>query len=266
MESDEPTIGELSDALDSLASAKAPGKDGIPSEVLECCKETIMDKFHEILCLCWREGKVPHDIRHANIVRLYKNKGDRCDCNTYHEIFLLSVVGKLFVQFELRESIQNRSAIFEPTDPPLIKYSPFDSYKKSAENKKATLRSIYRSFEGLRFDQQGWPRQDPSQGVHQGLLSIIRPFQEEMKGTVFFDGLSSDSLDIRSRVKQGCILATTLFGSIFTVLVKHASGSVTEGIYLRTRSDGKISNLARLNTKSKVQLRCPLDSLFADDF
>ena len=48
----EPTIDELSEALDSLASGKAPGKDSIPAEVLNCCKETLITELHEILCFC----------------------------------------------------------------------------------------------------------------------------------------------------------------------------------------------------------------------
>jgi len=49
----EPTIKELSKALDSLSAGKAPGNDGIPAEVLKCCKETLINELHEILCLCW---------------------------------------------------------------------------------------------------------------------------------------------------------------------------------------------------------------------
>ena len=79
----EPTIAELKKALDSLASGNAPGKDGIPAEVLKCCKETLITEMHEILCLCWSEGEVPQDMRDANVVALYKNKGDRDDCNNY---------------------------------------------------------------------------------------------------------------------------------------------------------------------------------------
>ena len=48
-------------------------------------------------------------------------------------------------------------------------------------------------------------------------------------------------------------------------MLKHAFGSATEGIYLRTRSDGKLFNLFRLRAKSKVQLKCLHDLLFADD-
>lgn len=33
----------------------------------------------------------------VNIMILYKNKGDCCDCNIYYGILFLSIVSKLFV-------------------------------------------------------------------------------------------------------------------------------------------------------------------------
>ena len=98
----EPTIDELREALDSLASGKAPGKDGIPAEALKCCKETLITKLHEILCLCWSEVEVSQDMRDANVVTMYKNKGDRSDCNTYRGISLLGIVGKVFARVVLK--------------------------------------------------------------------------------------------------------------------------------------------------------------------
>ncbi|XP_069194155.1 uncharacterized protein [Procambarus clarkii] len=86
-----------------------------------------------------------------------------------------------------------------------------------------------------------------------------------MKSKIIFNGLTSDAFNIQSRVKQGCILAPTLFEIFFAVMLHHACGSATEGIYLRTRSDGKLFNLARLRAKTKVQPRGLRDFLFADD-
>ena len=40
-------------------------------------------------------------MRDANIVTLYKNKGDRGDCNNYRGISLLNIVGKLFAKVVL---------------------------------------------------------------------------------------------------------------------------------------------------------------------
>ena len=49
------------------------------------------------------------------------------------------------------------------------------------------------------------------------------------------------------------------------MLLKHAFDTITEGIYLHTRSDGRIFNLARLRAKTKVRKVLIRDMLFADD-
>ena len=80
-----------------------------------------------------------------------------------------------------------------------------------------------------------------------------------------FNGSSSESFEIRSGVKQGCVLAPTLLGIFFGLLLKHAFDTTTEGIYLRTRSDGRLFNLARLRAKTKARKVLIRDMLFADD-
>ena len=82
---------------------------------------------------------------------------------------------------------------------------------------------------------------------------------------MLFDGSTSDPFNIRSEMKKGCVLATTLFGIFFAFLLKQAFGDATEGIYFQTRSDGKLCNLSRLIAKSKVQMKYPRDLLYADD-
>ena len=61
------------------------------------------------------------------------------------------------------------------------------------------------------------------------------------------------------------MLAPTLFGMFFAVLLKHAFGTAEEGVYLHTRSDGRLFNLARLRAKTKVREVLIRDMLFADD-
>ena len=92
-----PTVEELSKAIDSLANNKAPGKDGNPAEVIKAGKQScLLSHLHELLLQCLEKGNVPQDMRDANIVTLYKNKGERSDCNNYRGIFLLIIVGKPF--------------------------------------------------------------------------------------------------------------------------------------------------------------------------
>ena len=84
------------------------------------------------------------------------------------------------------------------------------------------------------------------------LLSIGEVLQDNMKGTVLYDGATSDLFNIPSGMKQGCVLAPTLFGIFFATLLKHDFGKSTEGIYLQTRSDGSLFKLSRLRAKIRV--------------
>ena len=86
-----------------------------------------------------------------------------------------------------------------------------------------------------------------------------------MKGKVRFVGSSSDSFPITSGVKQGCVLAPTLFGIFFSMLLSHAFDSSTDGIYLHTRSDGNLFSLARLRSRTKVRTVLIREMLFADN-
>ena len=52
---------------------------------------------------------------------------------------------------------------------------------------------------------------------------------------------------------------------VFSLLLKHAFGTATEGLYLHTRLDGRLFNLARLRAKTKVCKITVRDLLFADD-
>ena len=80
-----------------------------------------------------------------------------------------------------------------------------------------------------------------------------------------FIGNLSEPFDMHSGVKQGSVLAPTLFGIFFALLLRHAFGTAQEGIYLWTRSDGSLFNLAHLKVRTKVCKTLIRDMLFADD-
>ena len=269
----EPTIDELSEALDSLASGKAPGKDGIPAEVLKCCKETLITELYEILCLCWSEGEVSQDMRDANFVTLYKNKGDRGDCNNYRGISLLSAVGKVFARVILKRLQVLAEQVYPESQCGFrANRSTIDmiSLRQHQEKCREQRQPLFDAFIDLTkaFDlvsRNGLFKILPKIGCPLRILSTIRSFHEDMKGTVVFDSSTSAAFNIRSEVKQGCVLAPILFGIFFAVMLKHAFGPAAEGIYLQTRTDGKLFNLSRPRAKTKVQLRCLRDFLFADE-
>ena len=84
-----------------------------------------------------------------------------------------------------------------------------------------------------------------------------------MHGIVSFDREISEPFKIDSGVKQGCVLAPTLFG-IFLLVLTYAFGTASDGIYLHTRHDGKLFNLKWLQTKTKISCVLIREILFAD--
>ena len=95
-------------------------------------------------------------------------------------------------------------------------------------------------------------------GCPQKLLKVVMSFHEDMKGSVLL-------VPIKSGVKQGCVLAATLFEIFFSLLLSHAFGESEDGVFLHTRSDGKLFNLSRLRAKTKVCQLLLREMLFADD-
>ncbi|XP_047481777.1 uncharacterized protein LOC125034148 [Penaeus chinensis] len=90
-----PTMVDLIASLKSTPSGKVPGQDAIPADLLKC-DEDLLPYIYKILCKSCLEGAFPKDLRDAKITKLYKNKGDKGDCNNYRGISLLSVTGKVF--------------------------------------------------------------------------------------------------------------------------------------------------------------------------
>ena len=212
-------------------------------------------------------------MRGAKIVTLYKNKGDRSDCNSYRGISLLSIVGKVFVRVILAR-LQVLAARVYPESQCGFRagrstidmiFSVRQLQEKCQENKPLFLAflDLTKAFDLV--SRSGLFQLLKKIGCPPKLHSIIESFHTDMQSTVCFNGATSDPFPINSGVKQGCVLAPTLFGIFFSMLLFHAFKDNEDGIYLHTRSDGKLYNLARLRAKTKVRHVTIREVLFADD-
>ena len=271
---DIPTRKELSDAIDQLACWKAPGEDGITPDLIKLGKPALMDHLYDLLCLCWEERAVPQDMRDAKIVTLYKNKGDRSDCNSYRGISLLSIVGKVYARVALGRLQVLAERIYPESQCGFRKErSTVDmifSVRQLQEKCREQQQPLYMAFVDLTkaFDyvsRDGLFKILQKIGCPPTLLSILISFHANMHCTVCYDGDQSRRFPIHSGVKQGCVLAPTLFGIFFSILLSYAFESSTDGIYIRTRADADLFNLAHLRAKRKVTSVLLREMLFADD-
>ena len=88
------TIMNSSGSIDKLWWCR---QNAIP-DLIKHCKTKLLLPLHEVLCQCWQEGAVPQDMRESKIITIYKNKGERNDCNNYRGISLRSIVVKVFAR------------------------------------------------------------------------------------------------------------------------------------------------------------------------
>ena len=94
---------------------------------------------------------------------------------------------------------------------------------------------------------------------------MVRQFHDGMQVRVQNDGEYSEPFPVTNGVKQGCVMAPTLFSMMFSARLTDAFQDVDAGFPIRYRFDGKLLNLRRLQAKSKVQTDVVDKLLYADD-
>lgn len=65
-------------------------------------------------------------------------------------------------------------------------------------------------------------------------------------------------------VKQGCVLAPTLSSLYLTAVLDTMNEGLNKGVFLHTRTHGKLFNLAQLRARTKTQ-EIIRELLYADD-
>ena len=82
---------------------------------------------------------------------------------------------------------------------------------------------------------------------------------------VIENGDASDPFPVSNGVKQGCVLAPTLFSLLFAQMLSAALSQTEAGVKIHYRTDGDFFNLCRLKSYTKVTRAIERDFLFADD-
>ena len=94
---------------------------------------------------------------------------------------------------------------------------------------------------------------------------ITRQLHDGMLGRVQDSGVTSDPFEVTNGVKQGCVLAPTLFNLMLSAMLTDAFRDADVGIRIRYRFGGSAFNHRRPQAKSKVTTDTINDLLFADD-
>ena len=91
-------------------------------------------------------------------------------------------------------------------------------------------------------------------GCPQKFVNIVRLFHDGMEARVKDNGQYSRPFPVTNGVKQGCVLAPTLFSMLFSAMLTDAFSGEDVGIALRSRTDGGFYKPQRL--KRLIQKLC----------
>ena len=98
----EVTQDEVKYAINSFASFKAPGPDGIPAAMLQHLSEIIIPIFTKIINSCLQIGYFPDDWKIGNAIFLKKPGKPDKEAKSYRVITLLNVLGKVMEKILVR--------------------------------------------------------------------------------------------------------------------------------------------------------------------
>ena len=102
-------------------------------------------------------------------------------------------------------------------------------------------------------------------GCPDKFTTVVRKCHDSTLARVQGNGETSEPLPVTNEVKQGYVLAPTLFSLMFSAMLSDVFRDSVVGIGIKYRTDGSLFNLRRLKAKTKVKVSTINDFLFADD-
>ena len=232
-----------------MKSGKAGGKNGVLPEMIKCCGANLLDHLVELFQCVWREGSVPQEWKDAVIVPIPK-KGDLTLCDNWRGISLLDVGGKLFANI-----IQQRlQTVAERVLPDSLcgfrggrgcidmMFCARQLVEKAIEHNT----KLFMLFIDLQKAYDSVPREALwrvliKYGVPQSMLNVIRSLHDCMSAEVTVDGQVAPQFEVCNGLRQGCVIAPTLFNLYFALVMEQWRVKCSEiGVDVFYKCGGKL--------------------------
>nr|KAG5703814.1 hypothetical protein BaRGS_031448 [Batillaria attramentaria] len=201
---DKPSKAEIRKAIMTLRNGKAAGPDEIPAEAIKADTETAINMLHSLFSKIWEKEEVPAQWKEGIVIKLPK-KGDLRDCSNYRGIMLLSVPGKIAsLRIIVEQSLEWNSPL----------YINFIDYEKAFDSvDREALWKLLRHY-----------------GVPGKIISLIQCTYQDMSCRIAHAGQLSESFEVKTGVRQGCLLSPFLFLLVIDWIMKTTTAGRKNGI------------------------------------
>ena len=225
-----PSMDGVWTAVRKLKTGMAPGPDGIPPELLKVAGDTVILSLHDLFVTAWTHRKVPAEWRQGIIIPIFKGKGSRMLCKNYRPISLLSIPGKVFA-LVLLQRIQ--PLLLLKQRPEQSGFTPSRSTSDAIVALRILAELQYQFRKPLHvahvdikgaFDSvdraQLW-KVLRSRGLPECFVELLASFHSGTSACVRVESELSEPFLTSSGVRQGCVLAPSLFCSAMDWILHH---------------------------------------------
>ena len=188
--------------------------------------ETLTELFH---CM-WRKEAIPQELKDASIIHLYKRKGNPQVYDNHRGISLRCIAGKMLAKIllnRLNVHLDQKGLIPESQCGFIKDRGTIDmifTARQLQEECKELNVDLYMTFVDLTkaFDtvnRDGLWKIMAKFGYPPRFMAMVRQFHDGMQACVQNDGEFSEPFEVRNGIKQGCVMAPTLFSMMFSVML-----------------------------------------------
>ena len=280
LEMDAPiTEEEVTKAIKTLKAGKAAGPDSLPPDLFMLGDPTITKLLTKFSRKCWETGTVPNNWLRANIVTIYKKKGEKSDCGNYRGLSMLDVAGKIFAKVLnqrfnsllaekiLPETQSGFRADRSTTDMIFLCRQILEKGREQQQQISLGFIDLKKAFDTVNREMLFAVLK--KFGCPPTFLALVRALHSNNSAAVRIGSETSEPFETSMGVKQGCVLAPLLF-NVFLLAVSlltagAGAGEPNPGVELRYRLDGGAFNIRRFAARTKVSYLTLRDLQYADD-
>ena len=213
----------------------------------------MVEKLTELFHCMWRKEAIPQEFKDASIIHLYKRKGNPQICGNppmhcWDDTSKI-LLNCLNVHLDQKGLVPESHCGFRKDRGTIDMLFTANQLQEKCQEQNVDL---YMTFVDLTkaFDTV-------SRG---GLWKIMAKFgclprfiAMVCQARVQNNGEFSEPFEVTNGVRQGCVMAPTLFSMMFSAMLMDAFQDSDTGFPIRYRFDDNIFNLRRLQAKTKVQ-------------